>query len=251
MLILNMILRITGFTQENLANYLDVSRASVNSWLSDDSTMSNTSKSNIADKFGFPVMYFDYDLNQNIELYKLIYSTISNYWNKNKEGFSTLDKINDIINDIEYSNINLNDYTDAEILDGLINGYNPFTGEVYDSNHILNNQRVKSVLQKLKSKGKFGVKNITKYDLNKEERKLFEALRKWRLDKKIEENFFSAYMVFTDNELINIIKADINKVEDLANIKGIGSIKYNKYADELYRIIKNYKINLENIVCVF
>ena len=56
MLILNMILRITGYTQEKLANYLNVSRASINSWLSDDSNMSEKSKRDICDVFHIPYL---------------------------------------------------------------------------------------------------------------------------------------------------------------------------------------------------
>ena len=69
-----MILRITGWSQGKLADELGVSRASVNMWLKNSDSMLMSSKQAIADKFGFPVSFFDYDLEQDINLYKVIFS---------------------------------------------------------------------------------------------------------------------------------------------------------------------------------
>ena len=57
------------------------------------------------------------------------------------------------------------------------------------------------------------------------------------MQKTEEEGFFSAYMIFTNSELINIICANIVNKEDLLSVKGIGNIKYTKYADELFHIL--------------
>ena len=76
MLILKMLLRITGFTQEGLANFVGVTRASINSWLVDDSSMTISSKQNFADKFQFPISYFDIDLDQDLNLYKVVFSIL-------------------------------------------------------------------------------------------------------------------------------------------------------------------------------
>lgn len=238
MFILNMLLRITGFTQEGLANYLDVSRASINSWLADDSSMTETSKRNIAEKFQFPVSYFDIDLEQDIKYYKLIFSTIFDNWKRIKKcdivENEKINKINDILNEVELDyNINL---TEREILDGLINGYDPFTGELFPNTHILNRVEVRNLISKLNNT-KYNNYKLSKEDLDEDEKKLFEELRKWRKDMYFKEGFFHAYMVFTDRELINIITANIETKEDLRNVKGIGDIKYKKYADDLYSII--------------
>ena len=40
------------------------------------------------------------------------------------------------------------------------------------------------------------------------------------------------------SELINIICANIVNKEDLLSVKGIGNIKYSKYADDLFEILK-------------
>ena len=247
MLILNMILRITGFTQEELANYIGVSRASINSWLSDDKNMSDNSKKMICEKFQIPFSYFQIDLNQNLDYYKLVFSTLYENWkriNTNKIGDNTtLDRINDILNQID-CDMTSNSYeklNEMEILEGLSNSYNPFTGEVFDDNHILNNIYVKDTLQKIYKYYTNGNFSLTKDDLTDEQLELFEELRKWRKDKYLSEGYYHAYIVFNDRELINIITTDINVKEDLYKVKGIGTKKYNKYSDELFNIIKTGK----------
>ena len=53
MLILVMLLKITGWTQEKLADFIGVSRVTLNGWLKETSNMTDSSKKNIADKFEF------------------------------------------------------------------------------------------------------------------------------------------------------------------------------------------------------
>lgn len=251
MLILSMLLQITGFTQEKLAEYVGVSRASINMWLSSDESMSNKSKEMISEKFNFPVQYFNYGLNENPEIYKVIYETIQNNWKKQNKQITPEDRIREILFslDNEYNakvepeqiidenkkNIELED---EEILEGLIQGYNPYTGEVFDQDHILNVSDIRKLLINVYNKYDL-IKTITTVsDLTEEERITFENLRQWRLDKAKEEGFYKPYMVFSDKELCNMIKANIKRKEDLLNVKGIGNIKYEKYADELYLYLK-------------
>ena len=251
MLILSMLLQITGFTQEKLAEYVGVSRASINMWLSSDESMSNKSKEMISEKFNFPVQYFNYGLNENPEIYKVIYETIQNNWKKQNKQITPEDRIREILFslDNEYNakvepeqiidenkkNIELED---EEILEGLIQGYNPYTGEVFDQDHILNVLDIRKLLINVYNKYDL-IKTITTVsDLTEEERITFENLRQWRLDKAKEEGFYKPYMVFSDKELCNMIKANIKRKEDLLNVKGIGNIKYEKYADELYLYLK-------------
>ena len=93
---------------------------------------------------------------------------------------------------------------------------------------------------------KYGNKNITIDDLSNTQYKLFEELRKWRKDMTVKEGFFSAYMVFTDKELINIITSNTNKKEDLLSVKGIANKKYDKYGDDIFYILKtgSYDFNI-------
>lgn len=248
MLILSMLLRITEWTQEELANYIGISRASINMWLKDDSGMSNKSKETIANLFQFPVSYFSIDLEQDLSLYKIVFSTLYESWkrikkNNIKDEDKNTNKINQILNDIEADYIKENDYelTEIEMLESLALGCNPYTGELFDNNHILNNQRVKKLINKVKDNYKYISDNITKEELNDDEKKLFEKLRKWRRKKQDEENFYNTYIVFTDKELINIVLAEVNQINDLKKVKGIGEKKYQKYGKELFEIIKEHK----------
>ena len=251
MLILNMILRITGFTQDELAKFIGVSRASINTWLTNDDGMSDNSKKIICDKFQIPMNYFKINLNQDLDYYKLVFSTIYENWkriNNNEKEETTQKRIDDILNQIDsniepvlYESIN-----ELEILEGLSNGYNPFTGEVFEEKHILNNENIKEALTKIYKNYSNGTFKITKEDLNKEQLSLFEELRKWRKEKSISEGYYHAYIVFSDRELINIVTSNIKEKTQLINVKGIGNIKYDKYADELFEIIKTGKYNKLN-----
>jgi len=241
MLILEMIIRITGWTQEKLANYLGVSRATINYWLNGED-ISISSKKLISERFNFPLKFFDVSLEENMEIYKVIYATIYKSYIDNIQvnSNSDKDKIKRIINEIEIedkSSYNAN-ITEDEIIDGLAEGYNPFTGEIFDNNHILNNPEVKRVINRIIHKyQKFGINNVELSELNYSQRKKFERLREWRMQTKIDEGFYGAYMVFNDKELINIVCANITRKEDLLKVKGIGSAKYQKYGDAIYRIL--------------
>lgn len=255
MLILKMLLRITNFTQGELASFLDVSRASLNSWLSDDSTMSISSKTSIANIFQFPVSYFDIDLDQDMSLYRVVFSSLSNSWNriKNenfaKQYFTTDDKINEILNNLEfdfYSDIEHDALSDEEIIEGLAGGFDPFTGEVFNENHILSIAAVKKIMNRLKKNYSYIKNNCTKEDLSDYQLKIFEKLRVWRKNKSEEEGHYKPYLVCSDKDLVNIILADIEKKEDLRYVTGMGARRYDKYADDIISILMDEDNDFSN-----
>lgn len=238
MLIIQMLIKITGFTQNEFANYINVSRATVNYWLKGEA-ISSASQRLICEKFDFPITYFDISLDENIEVYRIIYATLYKSWEKLNQNEEE-NRIEKILNQIEIDDktVNSRGIEEIDIIDGLCNGYNPFTGELYEENHILNNPEVKNTLVKIRNKY-FKVSTDIEYsDLSNKQKQLYDALKEWRMEKTQEEGFFSAYMVFTNSELINIICANIVNKEDLLSVKGIGNIKYSKYADEIFDIIK-------------
>ena len=243
MLILEMILKITGWTQDQLANYLGISRVTINYWLNGNSISLN-SKKIISDKFNFPISYFDVSLDSNIELYKIMYATLYKSINELKinETKTDKDKILDILNKIESNEKTIynKNITELDIIDGLINGYNPFTGEIFSDDHILNNKKVKEIINKLKIKYyKYGVMHIEYTDLSSKQKSLFDKLKEWRINKSREEGYMGAYMVFSDDTLLNLVSGNVHKKEDLLKIKGIGNKKYNKYGDEVYNLLNS------------
>ncbi len=243
MIIIEMILKITGWSQEDLAKVLGVSRVSINCWLHGND-ISLTSKKLISEKFQFPINFFDISLNENIEYYKVVYSVLyknlKQYINSNSNSISDKDKILDILNRIEIDDKSIyeKDITDDDILDGLMNGYNPFTGELFDENHILNNPRVKEIIRMVKLKNKVSYEAMTYDDLNSEQQRLFDELRQWRLDMMYKEGYSGAYLILSDKSLINLVCSKIEKKQDLLRIKGIGASKYQKYGEDIYNIVK-------------
>ena len=243
MIIIEMILKITGWSQEDLAKVLGVSRVSINCWLHGND-ISLTSKKLISEKFQFPISFFDISLNENIEYYKVVYSVLyknlKQYIDTKSESISDKDKILDIINRIEIDDKSIyeKDITDDDIVDGLINGYNPFTGEVLNKNHILNNPRVKEIISRIKLNNKVSSESMTYDDLNSKQQRLFDELREWRLKIMHKEGYSGAYLIFSDKTLINIVCSKIEKKQDLLHIKGIGTNKYQKYGEDIYNIVR-------------
>ena len=247
-MIIEIILRATRMSQGELAEYIGVSRASINAWVQDSSTMTYNSRKLVAEKFNFPISYFNYNLKNNREKIIEVYNLIKENWNKKNHTYSEIDFLNQVIDEleekiIEPEELNINrEITEEEILDGLSNGYDPFTGEVLSDKHLLNNPKVKELFKTLNKLYLNKSKMISsKEDLNKEEKELFEELRKWRWEKTKEKKYYNAYIVFTNKELINIILANIQRKEDLKLVSGIGPKKYAEYGDEIFEIIKESK----------
>jgi len=244
MLILEMILRITGFTQEELANYLDVSRQMVNYWLNGEK-ISEKAIENICDKFSIPTSFFNISLNQDIEFYKLIYATIYNNWNKinNSTYLDEHTKINNILNQIigennikQKKNYTI-DCTDDEILDGFKSGYNPLTGEIFDDNHIINDKRIKKFLNNITITGPSLDELIE--GLDELEKVKYELITKWRDITAEKENIRPRYYLLNRNEIYNLAVSTILDKEDLKRVKGIGAARYERYGDELYKLLKS------------
>ena len=251
-MIIEIILRATRMSQGELAEYIGVSRASINAWVQDSNVMTFNSRELVAKKFNFPISCFNYNLKNNREKIIEVYNLIKENWNKKNHKYSEIDFLNQVIDEleekiIEPEELNINrEITEEEILDGLSNGYDPFTGEVLSDKHLLNNPKVKELFKTLNKLYLNKSKMISsKEDLNKEEKELFEELRKWRWEKTKEKKYYNAYIVFTNKELINIILANIQRKEDLKLVSGIGPKKYAEYGDEIFEIIKESKKHSE------
>ena len=221
-LIIKMIFSITGFTEQQLSEYLGVSIYSINSVLSTGKMPVGLAK-RFADRFHFPISYFTQDINNTLDIYTDIYDTIKNgyYNNCNK-------KIDYIMNNIKI-NVDAND-----IINALIKGIDPYTKEEFDENHILKNPEVNKVLRMLAGKEI----EFSNEDLDKAQLELYNALKVWRSE-KYNTLHLKPYQIFTNQELIRIITHDIKKEEDLLNIKGITREKYEKFGKELFSILSN------------
>ncbi len=78
----------------------------------------------------------------------------------------------------------------------------------------------------------------TETDLTKNEQKIYDNLKKWRVDKAVVENV-PTYVVAHDKELITIAKQNIEKLDDFKNIKGFGKKKIDKYGDDIIALLNS------------
>ncbi|NLL46044.1 MAG: hypothetical protein GX250_04440 [Clostridiales bacterium] len=129
------------------------------------------------------------------------------------------------------------------IVQGLIQGVDITTGEIFDKKILYKNEHISQAIiklalstqQNLLYKGKKDSVNIK----NRNTKTIFRELKKWRLNKAIEINL-PAYCVFSDKELWSIAEGDAETKEDLLLIKGVNNLKYHKYGDDLFQIIKEH-----------
>lgn len=89
----------------------------------------------------------------------------------------------------------------------------------------------------LKSQEKVVLKILDKREplLNKE---LFEALKRWRKDKAFRERI-KPYIIFSDTSLIAISNSKPKTLEELLEIRGVGTKKIEAYGKELLSIIQS------------
>ncbi|GBQ84175.1 DNA helicase RecQ [Asaia krungthepensis] len=73
--------------------------------------------------------------------------------------------------------------------------------------------------------------------LDDEERKRFEALRRWRRDEAREQEI-PPYVIFHDAVLSEIARENPESVEELSVIKGVGSSKLKRYGDAVIAVLE-------------
>ena len=121
-----------------------------------------------------------------------------------------------------------------DLIKGLIDlGYVNLKPGTY-SMLVLNNRSIKV----LKSEEKVLMNPIKGEDeiINKE---LYNALKSWRRIKAVKENIIP-YIIFSDSTLIDISNKKPKVQEDLMNIRGMGEKKFEKYGEELLKLINSF-----------
>lgn len=83
-------------------------------------------------------------------------------------------------------------------------------------------------------------KSTEEKNLTPLEERIYIELRRWRLE-EAKGMGLPAYYVFANKTLRAIATRDISCKEDLHWIEGIGPVKYNRYAEDLYEIIRLVK----------
>lgn len=90
--------------------------------------------------------------------------------------------------------------------------------------------------QKVKGRGVAGASPATS-GLSAFDRRIFEALRKWRLEtaKALGK---APYLIFTDRTLAAIAQRKPETLDDMAAIPGVGRAKLERYADEILEVLE-------------
>ncbi len=126
-----------------------------------------------------------------------------------------------------------------KMLNAILNGIDPSTGEVFDRRDMYNNAQLKNVLYRLYMIASGKMKPESRNLLNRDSNAIFNELKEWRLD-KAKELSVPAFVIFSDKELLSIAKGDICKIEDLLLVKGIQNTRYEEYGKEIFEILKKY-----------
>ena len=147
-----------------------------------------------------------------------------------KEKIIRLDQLNNKIREILNSNEKMG-FTSNELTDV--------------ANHIMNYHRVKPYDFREKYKGY--IKTQAKEEVVVQKREIstdiesdpiYIALKKYRLDQSRKENI-KPYFIFNNLQLEEIVKKSPKNRSELLTINGFGTVKCDKYGDEILRIISN------------
>jgi len=112
-----------------------------------------------------------------------------------------------------------------------------FHNAIEEANLIFDASQIKIDRLNLKSKEEKKEPDIV---LDAEEQKLYKLLRSFRY-KVTEKEKIPAYMVFHDTDLKNIASQQPKTKEELLNIKGIAIKKYEKYGEDVLKIVDEFK----------
>jgi ATP-dependent DNA helicase RecQ len=76
-------------------------------------------------------------------------------------------------------------------------------------------------------------------EVSERDKPLYEALKKWRLEKSQAQNT-PAYIYFVNEQLAAVAQARPKTLEELKRVSGIGSSKTEKYGSEVVSIVKQW-----------
>ena len=80
---------------------------------------------------------------------------------------------------------------------------------------------------------------LTFEDLSQEEKEIFLALKQWRNEKATDLGW-SAYRVCHNSHLMAIAEAKPNDLNELAQVKGFGEVRTEKYGDDIMSVLNAF-----------
>ena len=130
--------------------------------------------------------------------------------------------------------------TIAKQLELIAHNIDPQTGEIFNISELSEDKQALYSLQLLAFKlGVSKTKPSSINALNRPSDQIFTDLKAWRRNESIEQNV-PAFVIFSDTELWQIAEGDVVEPEDLLYVKGINSVKFERYSEAVYEILKQY-----------
>lgn len=126
-----------------------------------------------------------------------------------------------------------------EVIEMLAKGINPLTGEILSEDSFINNHIVVRALHEAVQSMNIELPSDEDLSLYEDEKKLFEILKKWRLELCQEKNV-PAFVIIENKPLIRVSKTKPNTIEELKNIKGFGDVRISEYGEDIINIVRDF-----------
>lgn len=249
MLVIKMLKKASGLTNQELGDFLGKSRNTITSWEKDETTIPETEKRKMNERFNILPFYWNIGLNESDELYQEMYQKIKlgyelSLKNIDKTIDDPIDRILYICEKREKEN------TDHELehyiyIQTLANNKDPINGNELKNNHFINNSIInKNIIDlcnniELVFEEKYNKKREENNYQNKQ--KYIESLREWRINKANKENI-KAFQIISDTILEELVENYVtynNPIEKRIKDFPIGGKKYNLYYADIRNILEN------------
>ena len=259
MLVIKMLKKASNKNVNELALYLGKSRNTITSWDNNEDAIPLTEKVKLAQRFGFPMEYWNIGIDKPINVYQKMYADI-------KKGYiiDSLDNDNNDISRIDEilkycddsSNINLTEldhrYEHYKYLSTLFNGYDPIDNSKLSKDHFIFEvqDEMKAIFEKIGTVENDKSENV--HFIEREEPELesndeltltmINALKEWRM-KKAEEKNLKPFQILS-NQVINDIVLEYRdgnlNLRFIKNFPHTG-VKWHDYAFEIINILSVYE----------
>lgn len=252
MLVIKMLKKASGLTNQELADYLGKTRNTITSWEKDETTIPETEKRKINERFNILPLYWNIGLNEFDEVYQEMYQRIKLGY---ELSLKNIDKnIDDPIERILYiceKREKENDEHQLEhyiYIQSLANNKDPINGYELQNDHFINDNTINKQILDLCDNIEifFEEKYIKKRKKNNHysREKYINRLKEWRIKKAKEKNL-KAFQIVSDTILEELVENYItynNPIEKRIKDFPIGGKKYQLY----YMDIKNILEKEEN-----
>lgn len=246
MLVIKMLKKASGLTNQELAIFLGKTRNTITSWEKDETTIPETEKRKINERFNILPFYWNIGLEAPDELYQEMYQNIKLGYElslntKEKHFKDQIDRILYICEkkEQEKTNHELEHYI---YLQTLANGKDPITGTNLKENHFINfpitNKNINDLCKNIEKI--FEEKYTKKNSRAEQHEEYIEKLKLWR-NKKAKSKNVKNFQIISDAILYSLVENYIaynNPLEKRIKDFPIGGKKYQLYYLDIKNILE-------------